>query len=75
MVYRRSTRALCRVLASHTSQNVLLVSHGVVNALFLRSVFGVPIARVWEFPQPHGRVYVLRSTGREINSVECLAHG
>jgi phosphoserine phosphatase len=74
-VYRRSTRVLCRLLASDTSQNVVIVSHGVVNALLLCSVFGIPIARVWDFPQPNGSVYVLRSKGREINSVERVTHG
>ena len=73
-VYRRSTRVLCRLLASDTSQNVVMVSHGVVNALLLCSVLGIPIARVWDFPQPNGSIYVLRCKRKEINRVECLAH-
>ena len=73
-VYRRSTRVLCRLLASETSQNVVMVSHGVVNALLLCSVLGIPIARVWDFPQANGSIYVLRSKRQEIHSVECLAH-
>lgn len=73
-VYRRSTRVLCRLLASDTSQNVVIVGHGVVNALLLCSALGIPIARVWDFPQPNGSIYVLRSKGKEISSVECLAH-
>jgi len=75
MVYRRSTRVLCRLLALDESQTVVIVSHGVVNALLLCSVFGLPIAKVWDFPQSNGSVYVLRSNGREISSVECLSHG
>jgi broad specificity phosphatase PhoE len=75
MVYRRSTRVFDRLLAPDTSETVVMVSHGVVNAPLLCSVFGLPTARVWDFPQANGSVYVLRSKGREISSVECLVHG
>ena len=64
-VYRRSTRVLCRVV---------MVGHGVVNARLLCSALAIPIARVWNFPQPNDSIYVLRSKGKEINSVECRAH-
>ncbi len=74
-VYRRSTRVLRRVLPLGRAQSVVMVSHGAVNALLLCSVFGLPIARLWDFPQPNGSVYVLGSNGREINRVECLGHG
>ncbi len=74
-VYRRSTRVLRRVLPLGRAQSVVMVSHGAVNALLLCSVFGLPIARLWDFPQPNGSVYVLASNGREINRVECLGHG
>jgi phosphoserine phosphatase len=71
-VYCRSTRVLRRVLPLGRAQNVVMVSHGVVNALLLCSVFGLPIARVWDFPQANASAYVLRSNGREINRVESL---
>jgi len=73
-VYRRATGFLPRVLDVKRTQSVVVVSHGVVNALLLCSVLGVSLGSVWDFPQPNGGCYALRFRRREVIDVEYLNH-
>jgi len=52
--------------------DVLVVSHGVINALLLSEAIGAPTARVWDFPQPNACVKVFSLRNRAIASIEDL---
>jgi len=53
--------------------DVLVVRHGVIDALLLCAALDVPISRVWDFPQPSGAVKVLRLRWRAM-SAEDMNH-
>jgi broad specificity phosphatase PhoE len=73
-VYQRATSFLLRILEMDSSDNVVVVAHGVVNALLLCAALAAPLVRVWDFPQPNGSVHVLRLNRRQIVAVENLGH-
>lgn len=68
--YRRSSYVLSRLIATNRAGDVLVVSHGVINALFLCAAMGVSLSRVWGFPQSNGRVGALRVERRQLVTVE-----
>jgi broad specificity phosphatase PhoE len=73
-VYQRATSFLLRILEMDSSDNVVVVAHGVVNALLLCAALATPLVRAWDFPQPNGSVHVLRLNRRQIVAVENFGH-
>lgn len=69
-VYRRATRFLSGIMGMKLTGNVLIVSHGVINALLMCAALQVPVARVWDFPQPNGCVNILRFRERRLTAHE-----
>jgi broad specificity phosphatase PhoE len=69
-VYRRCTRFLMDVLHSSGNEDVLVASHGVVNALLLCAALGASSRRVREFSLPNATVSALRTKRRMIVAVE-----
>jgi broad specificity phosphatase PhoE len=67
--YRRAVGFLSRLLRMRVDGNVLIVSHGVINALLICAVLGMPLERIWELPQPNGCLHVLRFRNRQV--VDC----
>jgi phosphoserine phosphatase len=51
-VYRRCTRALLDLIKENPNEDVLVVSHGVVNALLLCAAIGTGLSRIREY-SPH----------------------
>lgn len=68
--YRRAVGVLSRTLRTGFCGDVVVVSHGVINALLLCAVLEVPISRVWEFPQPNGAVNAIQFRGRRVVAIE-----
>ena len=52
--------------------NVLVVSHGVSNAMMLCAALGAPLSRMVTIPQPNLQVHVIRFQGREVTGIESL---
>ncbi len=69
-VYRRCTRFLIDVLHRSGNEDVLVVSHGVVNALLLCAALGASSRLVREFSLPNATVSALRTKRRTIVAVE-----
>ena len=69
-VYRRCTRFLMDVLNTGGSEDVLVVSHGVVNALLLCAALGASLRRIHEFSLPNATISTLRTKQRKIVAVE-----
>ena len=68
--YRRAVGFLHDFIKTSTGSNVLIVSHGVINALLVCAAWGAPLARLWDFPQPNAHVTVLRVEGRKIVGIK-----
>ena len=68
-VYRRCTRFLMDVLNTG-GRDVLVVSHGVVNALLLCAALGASPGRIREFSLSNATVSALRIKQRKIVAVE-----
>jgi broad specificity phosphatase PhoE len=73
-VYGRAGRVLARVLETDVRNDVVIVSHGVVNAVLLCAALAKPLAKIWEIPQPNASAYVLRINRYRIVEVEDLGH-
>jgi len=69
-VYRRCTWFLLDILNTGGSADVLVVSHGVVNALLLCAAVGASPCRIHEFSLPNATVSALRTKRRKIVAVE-----
>ena len=69
-VYCRCTCFLMDVLRSSENEDVLVVSHGVVNALLLWAALGASSRLVREFSLPNATVSALRTKRRMIVAVE-----
>lgn len=69
-VYRRCTCFLMDVLHGSGNEDVLVVSHGVVNALLLCAALGASSRRIREFSLPNATVSALRTKRRKIVAVE-----
>jgi broad specificity phosphatase PhoE len=58
------------VLNTGGSEDVLVVSHGVVNALLLCAALGASLRRIREFSLPNATISTLRTKRRKIVAVE-----
>jgi probable phosphoglycerate mutase len=69
-VYSRSSGVLSNLIAANVTGDLLLVSHGVVNALLLCAALGAPSSRIWGYPQGNAQLSVLQVEGRQVVSME-----
>jgi broad specificity phosphatase PhoE len=69
-VYRRSTDVLMDALKDCANGNLLMVSHGVVNALLLCAALGASLSRIREFSLPNLAASILRVEQRRVIAVE-----
>ena len=69
-VYRRSSAVLSELIASNIWEDVLIVSHGVTNALLVCAALGMPLSDICKFPQRNGRATMLSVSRRHITAVE-----
>jgi broad specificity phosphatase PhoE len=70
VVYRRCTRALLDLIKENPNEDVLVVSHGVVNALLLCAAMGVSLSRMREYSPRNAAVSVLTVQRNKIVAVE-----
>jgi phosphoserine phosphatase len=68
--YRRSSGVLCELVAANLSADVLIVSHGVTNALLVCAALGVPLSEIGRLPQGNGRVTMMKVIRSQITAVE-----
>jgi phosphoserine phosphatase len=73
-VYARAGRVLARVLEADFRNDVVIVSHGVVNAVLLCAALAEPLAKMCEISQPNASAYILRTNRHRIVEVENLGH-
>jgi broad specificity phosphatase PhoE len=69
-VYSRTSSVLSSIVTTETVADLLIVSHGVINALLICAALGAPLSRLWEFSQNNGSLSVLRVERRQIVAVE-----
>jgi probable phosphoglycerate mutase len=69
--YRRASTALQRLIAAAPAAPVVVVSHGVMNALLMCAAVGNVLAHMDEYTQPNGCTYRLRFRRRALIDVEC----
>jgi len=71
--YRRASTALQRLIAAAPVAPVVVVSHGVMNALLMCAAVGNVPAHMDEYTQPNGCTYRLRFRRRALVDVESPA--
>jgi broad specificity phosphatase PhoE len=69
--YRRASTVLRRLVAAATAFPVVIVSHGVTNALLICAAVGEIPSRMDQYLQPNGCAYRLRFQRRALVNVEC----
>jgi phosphoserine phosphatase len=69
-VYRRCTGALLDLIKENRDENVLLVSHGVVNALLLCAALGASLNRIREYSSDNTALSALTVHRGKIVAVE-----
>jgi phosphoserine phosphatase len=69
--YRRASTVLRRLVAVAPADPVVVVSHGVINALLICAAAGHPPASMGQYTQPNGCAYRLRFRKRALVDVDC----
>jgi probable phosphoglycerate mutase len=69
--YRRASTALQRLIEAAPAAPVVVVSHGVMNALLMCAAVGNVPAHMDQYTQPNGCTYRLRFRRRALVDVEC----
>jgi broad specificity phosphatase PhoE len=68
--YRRASTVLRRLVAAAPAFPVVVVSHGVTNALLICAAVGIIPAHMGQYTQPNGCTYRLRFRRRALVSVD-----
>jgi broad specificity phosphatase PhoE len=71
--YRRASAVLRRLVAAPAPASLVIVSHGVINALLTCAAVGRAPARINEYPQPNGCTYRLRFRRGVLVTIECTS--
>jgi broad specificity phosphatase PhoE len=71
-VYRRCTDALLDLISEYRGEDVVVVSHGVVNALLLCAAMGASHSRIREYSHHNAAVSALTVQRRKIIAIERL---
>ena len=74
LVYRRCTQALLDLIRNDSDEDVLVVSHGVVNALLLCAAMGASVSRIREYSPPNAAVSAILVQRRRVVAVEREHH-
>lgn len=74
VVYRRCTEALLDLINENPDEDVLIVSHGVVNALLLCAAMGASLSRIGEYSPHNAAGSALTVQRRKIIGVERELH-
>jgi probable phosphoglycerate mutase len=69
--YRRASAALRRLAAATPASPVVVVSHGVMNALLICAAMGNVPAHMDRYTEPNGCTYRLRFRRRTLVDVDC----
>jgi len=69
---RRASTVLRRLVAAAPAAPVVVVSHGVINALLMCAAAGNVPAHMDQYTQPNGCTYRLRFRRRALVNVECI---
>jgi probable phosphoglycerate mutase len=69
--FRRASTVLRRLVAASSTAPVVVVSHGVINALLICAAAGEIPAHINQFTQPNGGTYRLRFRRRALVDVDC----
>ncbi len=69
--YHRASTVLRRLVAASPAAPVVVVSHGVINALLICAAAGNVPAHMDQYTQPNGCTYRLRFRRRALVNVEC----
>jgi broad specificity phosphatase PhoE len=69
--YRRASTVLQCLVAAAPAAPVVVVSHGVINALMMCAAAGSNAAQMDRYSQPNGYTYCLRFRRRALVTVEC----
>jgi broad specificity phosphatase PhoE len=69
--YDRASAVLRRLVAASPAAPVVVVSHGVINALLICAAVGNVPAHMDQYTQPNGCTYRLRFRRRVLVTVEC----
>lgn len=69
--YRRASAVLRRLVAASPAAPVVIVSHGIINALLICAAVGNVPAHMDQYPQPNGCTYRLRFRRRALVDVDC----
>jgi broad specificity phosphatase PhoE len=73
-VYRRCTQALLELIKNNPDHDVLVVSHGVVNALLLCTAIGASISRIREYSLQNAAVGAITVQRGKIIAAERELH-
>lgn len=71
--YRRASTILRRLVVAPAPSSVVIVSHGVINALSICAAVGLPPHRIDAYPQPNGSTYRLRFRRGALVAIECAS--
>lgn len=71
--YHRASSMLRRLVAAAPAAPVVVVSHGVINALLICAAVGNIPAHMGQYTQPNGCTYRLRFRRRALVTVECTS--
>lgn len=69
--YRRASAVLRRLVAASPAAPIVVVSHGIINALLMCAAVGNVPARMDQYPQANGCTYRLRFRRRALVDVAC----
>jgi broad specificity phosphatase PhoE len=69
--FRRASTVLRRLVAASPTAPVVVISHGVINALLICAAAGEVPAHINQFTQPNGCTYRLRFRRRALVNVDC----
>lgn len=71
-VYRRASSVLADLLAAHVGGSVVVVGHGVTNALLWCAATGVPLSRFHDCLQPNMGVVALTFRRRDLDGARTV---
>jgi broad specificity phosphatase PhoE len=69
--YRRASTVLRRLVAAAPAHPVVVVSHGIINALVMCAAAGHVPADIDQYTQPNGRAYRLHFRRRALVAMDC----
>jgi broad specificity phosphatase PhoE len=69
--YRRASSALRRLLSVPAARTIVVVGHGVTNALIVCAAVGHPVDQIARYAQSNGQPHLLRFQRRTLVALSC----